>query len=84
MIAAHLPHIPQIPEWDVPQVLPIRGFFTMHDICTALIKIGSLRQDKTCSSKIKNRERSSAPFFTMHETLSPKLEKGECLRPGTI
>ena len=36
MIAAHLPHIPRIPEWDVRRGLPIRGFFTMHDICTAL------------------------------------------------
>ncbi|MFR5934758.1 MAG: hypothetical protein ACLUGU_03560 [Alistipes shahii] len=36
MIVAHLPHIPRIPEWDVRRGLPIRGFFTMHDICTAL------------------------------------------------
>ena len=36
MIAAHLPHIPRIPEWDVRRGLPIRGFFTMPDICTAL------------------------------------------------
>ena len=36
MIAAHLPHIPRIPGWVVLGGRPIRGFFTMHDICTAL------------------------------------------------
>ena len=38
MIAAHLPHIAQISEWDVRKGLPIRRFFTMHDICTTLIE----------------------------------------------
>ena len=55
MIAAHLPHIPRIPEWDVRRGLPIRGFFTMHDIFTALIgNVSILTGIFTCSAIIKN------------------------------
>ena len=56
MIAAHLPHIPRIPEWDVRRGLSIRGFFTMHDICTALTENVSIRTGIfTCSAVIKKR-----------------------------
>ena len=51
MIAAHLPHIPRIPEWDVRRGLPIRGFFTMHGICSATIKNGA---EKLCTALIGN------------------------------
>lgn len=50
MIAAHLPHIPQIPERDVLRVLPVRGFFTMHSIYTALIE-NPVRNSFACRSR---------------------------------
>ena len=62
MIAAHLPHIPRIPEWNVRRGLPIRGFFTMHGICSATIKNGA---EKLCTALIGNdacfRDHSFAP-----------------------
>ena len=35
-----MPHIPQNPRMDSAEVRPIRGFFTMHDRCTAPIENG--------------------------------------------
>ena len=77
-----MPHIPQNPRMDSAEVRPIRGFFTMHDRCTAPIENGGGPAERQFAAaprgglhSVCRRRRTESethvPFFRRRTTRRP-------------